>query len=100
MAPAEIHAVTWQFLCILASVATAAACLAWFISAQFSANRSLFYRALSMHNREDDDRFESLSGDIWRIHLRNAARDGDDAPERKTFPRRRYLQEAVDERSL
>lgn len=79
-----------------ASAATVGSTLAWFISAQFSKNRAMFYKALSLHNREDDDRFASLSNDIWAIHLRNARRDGDEPPERKTFPRRRYLQESLD----
>lgn len=89
--------VTWQLLVMICGAVSTAAWLTWFISQQFRSNRALFYRMMSLHNREDDDRFEALSNDIWRIHLRNAQRDGDSPPERKTFPRRRYLQEVENE---
>lgn len=60
-------------------------------------NRRLFYRIISLHNKEDDDRFAALSDEIWNIHLRNARRDQEQPPQRKTFPRRRYLAETIDE---
>lgn len=63
----------------------------WFFRNQFSAARQMFFRVMSRHNREDDDRFQALSDDIQRIHLRNAQRDGDVPPPRRTFQRRRYL---------
>lgn len=89
--------VTWQLLSIVSAVGVFCAGLAWFIANEFRKNRHIFYQIISLHNREDDDRFEMMSNDIWRIHLRNAQRDGDNPPERKTFPRRRYLQEVENE---
>lgn len=88
--------VTVQLVGYVASAVGVTAWLTWFISEQFRKNRHLFFRVISLHNREDDDRFEALSNDIWQIHLRNAQRDGNGLPERKTFPRRRYLQEEMD----
>lgn len=85
--------VTFQLVAIVMSVASGTAWLTWFLREQFSKTHRMFYRVLSLHNREDDDRFEALSADIWRIHVRDARRDGSDPPDRKTFPRRRYLSE-------
>lgn len=56
----------------------------------------MFYKVMSLHNREDDDRFEHLNNEIWNIHVRNAQKDGDSPPKRRTFPRRRYLQESAE----
>jgi hypothetical protein len=86
--------ITWQIASILGGAISTTAYLTWFVSRQFSQNRHMFYRIISLHNKEDDDRFEELSNEIWRIHVRNAKRDGDDTPRRKTLPRRRYLQES------
>lgn len=94
---ADPTAVPEGLLYMIGSVASGAAFLSWFMADQLSRNRRVFYQIISRHNKEDDDRFEALSTDIWRIHLRNARRDGDGPPERKTFSRRRYLTESVDE---
>jgi hypothetical protein len=68
-----------------------------FLMREFSKSRHLFYRVISLHNKEDDDRFAALSDEIWKIHLRNARRDGDAPPARHTFPRRRYLAETTED---
>lgn len=78
---------------MIGAVASGTAFLTWFISDQFRRSRSLIYRLISKHNREDDDRFQALSDDIWTIRLRNASRDGEMPPPRRTLPRRRYLVE-------
>jgi hypothetical protein len=87
--------ISWHLIAaagsVLFSVICAASWLTWFISNQFAGNRRVFYRIISQHNREDDDRFAELSDAIWGIHLRNARRDGDSAPQRKSITRRRYL---------
>lgn len=85
--------ITWQTAKDVGSVAGGTAFLTWFIFDQFRRLRSLIYRIISAHNREDDDRFESLSTDNWNLRLELARRLGGKIPERKTFPRRRYLQE-------
>lgn len=90
----EMEHVTIQLVSIVVSAVLITAWLTWFVREQFAKTHRLFYRVISLHNREDDDRFEELSNEIWRIHLRNALRDGDAPPQRKTFPRRRYLAEA------
>jgi hypothetical protein len=82
---------------IVGAVMTGTACTVLFLMREFSQNRKLFYRIISLHNKEDDDRFQALSDDIWKIHLRNARRDGDHPPQRKTFPRRRYIAETLNE---
>ena len=86
-------------LSMMGGLALTTAYLTWFISDQFSKNRRLFYRVISRHNREDDDRFEVLNDSIWKIHLRNAERDGDKPPHRHPIVRRRYLLETGDETS-
>ena|SRR5271154_4384549 len=84
------------FLSFMGAIAGSSAWLAWFISTQFSANRKAFYRIMSVHNKEDDDRFEALKQDIWQLRLRNARVDGVKPPEQQSFPRRRYLGEDGD----
>lgn len=86
-----MDAVTIQLVSIVVSAVAITAWLTWFLRDQFSKTHRLFYRVISLHNREDDDRFAALSDEVWKIHLRNARRDGDDPPDRKTMPRRRYL---------
>lgn len=88
--------ITTSTLYIIAAVATGTAATVLFLMNEFKKNRTLFYRIISLHNKEDDDRFQMLSDDIWQIHLRNALRDGDAPQERTTFPRRRYLSETID----
>lgn len=89
--------VTIQLVAIVSSAVGITAWLTWFLREQFSKTHRLFYRVISLHNREDDDRFEAMSNEIWKIHLRNARRDGDAPPDRSTFPRRRYLSDTGDE---
>jgi hypothetical protein len=89
--------VTWQFLSLLGGgiftvIGTTAFLTVW-ITQQFSVNRAVFYRLLSLHNKEDDDRFAELKEDIWSLHIRNARKDGEAPPVQRHFPRRRYLQE-------
>ncbi len=89
--------ITDSTLYIIAAVMTGTAMTVLFLMNEFKKNRRLFYRIISLHNKEDDDRFQALSDEIWAIHLRNARRDGDEPPERRTFPRRRYLAESISE---
>lgn len=88
--------VTNSTLYIIAAVMTGTALTVLFLTNEFKKNRQLFYRIISLHNKEDDDRFQALSDDIWKIHLRNAMRDGDAPPDRKTLPRRHYLAETIE----
>lgn len=67
--------------------------LTWFIAGQFAKIRHLIYRIISQHNREDDDRFALLDDSIWKIHVRNALKDGVTPPVRVHMQRRRYLTE-------
>lgn len=93
---------TWAFaLPLIIAVGTLVAStgtLVWFVSAQFSSNRSLMWKAiteasdkiitkLEYHERHDDERFDQMAKDvasryntinnrIWNIELRNAAKDG------------------------
>jgi len=96
-AAGEEIVISWHLIAaagsVLFSVICAASWLTWFIGNQFSGNRRVFYRVISQHNREDDDRFAALDDAIWGIHIRNARRDGDGAPLRKSMARRRYLVE-------
>lgn len=63
--------------------------LAWWLSKQFgsiknlvyqqsSALQSIFFQKLDYHEKHDDERFQSISNDLWMLRLRNAARDGVD----------------------
>lgn len=69
-------------LTILSSVAG----LAWWLSTQFSSNRSVFYKGLEKletkvmeqmdkHEEKDESRYTSLGEQIKQIQLRNAAQD-------------------------
>ena len=93
--PGQEIVVTWHLLVaagsVLVSIISATVFLTWFIASQFSGNRRAFYRIISRHNREDDDRFAMLDNAIWKIHLRNARRDGDMPPQRNPMARRRYM---------
>jgi hypothetical protein len=73
------------------TIASSSGLLAWFFAAQLAKNRRIFYRVISRHNKEDDDRFALLQESIHQIQFRNALRDGDEPPPRKEIPRRRYL---------
>ena len=90
--------VSMQTLYMLAMVAGATATIILYLEKKFSEHRKLAYsiernfnRVISRHNHEDDDLFEQIHTEIWRLHLRNAAKDGASAPEFKPLPRRRYL---------
>lgn len=93
---------TWEaIIALIAGVfalCASTSTMVWFISAQFSSNRALMWKAiteaskdiinkLEYHERHDDERFDALSKDvatryhtvnnrIWNIELRNAAKDG------------------------
>lgn len=87
--------ITWELITVLVSVIATTMFLTWFVRNQFAAQTRLFFRIISRHNREDDDRFQLLSDDIWNIHLHLAQQDGGEMPKRKSLPRRRYLVEDV-----
>lgn len=89
--------ITLNTLYLIGTVMAGTAATVLFIMRESRQNRKLFYRVISLHNKEDDDRFQELSDEIWKIHLRNASRDGDRPPQRKTLPRRRYLAETIGE---
>lgn len=59
--------------------------------------RRLIHRIISLHNKEDDDRFAELKNDLWKLRVRNAMKDGEIFPEPVDFPRRRYLAETLTE---
>jgi hypothetical protein len=82
---------TWSLVAVVASVASSTAFLTWFVLNQFSKSRHLVYSIVSRHNREDDDRFAAIQGDIFKILLRNARIDREPIPECQPFPRRTYL---------
>jgi hypothetical protein len=82
---------TWGLVGIIGGVAGSTAFLTWFVRDQFSRQTHQFYRIISKHNKEDDDRFEAISTDLWNIRVHLAQSNGRTMPERKTFPRRGYL---------
>lgn len=68
------------FLTIFASVWS----LAWWLSGKFSETHSLIYdqidkvekkitEKMECHEKHDDQRFNSISNDLWEIKMRNAA---------------------------
>lgn len=71
---------------LLLTVFAAIWSLAWWLSGQFTAIRNLIYtqveklsvtftEKLEYHEKHDDQRFSSLSNDIWELRVRNAAND-------------------------
>ena len=71
-----------------------------YLERKFSEHRKLvyqlernFYRIISQHNREDDDRFLAIQEIQWELREYVARRDGTKLPHRKPFPRRRYVQD-------
>lgn len=82
---------TWGLLVVIAGVASSTAFLTWFVRSQFSNQQRMFYRIISRHNREDDDRFAALSDEMWNIRLHLAGQSGQPLPPRTSFPRRTYL---------
>ena len=96
---AQAASMTWEFaLPLIGTLVVWTGSLVWFVAAQFSANRTLMWKAITQasdkiiakleyHERHDDERFEQMSKDIasryhtvnnriWNIELRNAAKDG------------------------
>ena len=59
--------------------------------------RRLIHRIISLHNKEDDDRFADLKNDLWKLRVRNAMKDGEVFPEPTPYIRRRYLAETLTE---
>lgn len=82
---------TWNLVVLVTSVVCGTAWLTWFIRDQLSKQVHLFYRIISKHNREDDDRFEDLNTHIWNIRNHLSAQGGTPLPEFRPLPRRRYL---------
>lgn len=72
-------------------LASTVAFLTWFIAGQFSKSRRDFYRIMSLHNREDDDRFLAIQEAQRELREYVARRDGTKIPHPKSFPRRRYF---------
>ena len=71
---------------VTASVLT----LLWFTN-ELRKNRALFFKIISKHNREDDANFQQLSDAVWTVIARNAHKDGDVLPPRRSPVKRRYL---------
>jgi len=97
MPAVEAMPITFQIVTAISGAVAVAVVVVLWITREFSKNRRLFYRVISRHNREDDDRFAHLDGEIWKIHLRNALRDGTEIPPRIPIPRRRYLMDDTDD---
>lgn len=76
---------------MVAAVAAPTAFLTWFIAEQFRKNRQEFYRVMSVHNQEDDDRFSAIQEAQWELREHIARREGSKPPHRKPFPKRRYI---------
>jgi hypothetical protein len=91
LAPPAEASITWGTAGIIGTMCAATGWLTWFFQSQLRAQRAMFYRVVSKHNREDDDFFEAVRGDIRELHLRNARVDGVHPAEMKPLPRRRYL---------
>lgn len=80
----------YYVLASMGFIATAAITLGsfvWWLANQFRDVRNLvftkfdevmksFSDKLEYHERHDDQRFNSISNDLWAIRIRNAARDG------------------------
>ena len=95
--------ISMQTLYVLAIVVGATVTIMLYLEKKFGDNRKLVYRlerhfshVMSLHNREDDDLFEQIHTEIWRLHLRNAQKDGAATPKFKPLPRRRYVQDDMD----
>lgn len=88
---------TWGLVTILCAAVGSTAFLTWFVRDQFSKQRGGFFKIISRHNREDDDRFVNLSDELWNLRAQVARLSGDIPPSRKTLPRRRYLVDDTNE---
>jgi hypothetical protein len=89
---------------LIGAVAAGTSAIMIYLQSKFSEQKQLvydtrriFYRIISLHNHEDDDRFAELKNDIWRLRVRNATKDGEEFPEPDHFVRRRYLTENLTE---
>ena len=85
---------------MLAIVVGATVTIMLYLEKKFGEHRKLvyqlernFYRVMSQHNREDDDRLLALQEAQWELREYVARRDGTKMPHRKPFPRRRYVQD-------
>lgn len=83
--------ITGYTVTVVGSAVCATAAILLWLTREFSKTRNLFYRVISRHNREDDERFSHLDDQQWSIIVRNAIKDGERVPERRTMRRRRYL---------
>lgn len=83
--------ITWGLVGVVCSVAAGTAVLTRHLSNQFSKQTRLFFRVISRHNREDDDRFQALSDEMWGVRELISNISGRPLPARRSFPRRRYL---------
>jgi len=97
MSSSETAPITFQVVSAVAAGATIAIIVVLWIPREFSKTRALMFREISRHNREDDDRFAHLDGEVWKLHVRNAIKDGVPLPERTPLVRRRYLMDDGDE---
>lgn len=82
---------TWHLVSIVASVASGTAFLTWFVRDQFARQTRQFFKIISRHNREDDDRFEALNTNIRRIREHLLSGGVAAVGEMRTLPRRNYL---------
>jgi hypothetical protein len=87
----EAAPITFQIVTAVSSGVAVSVVVVLWIMREFSKTRALFFRVISRHNREDDDNFARLEAELWRLHARNARRDGTEIPKRTSIPRRRYL---------
>jgi hypothetical protein len=91
--PAPDLPLTWQLVGVVISVASATAVIMIYLNRVVSDLKRTFYRVVSTHNREDDDRFELQNQNVWDIHLHLAAPEKTPLRPPRTLPRRRYLVE-------
>src|SRR5580700_9530290 len=96
--------VTQDTLYMIAAVAVGTASIMAYLQRLQSSNKKLIYetrriiyRIISLHNKEDDERFAELNDGLWKLRVRNAMKDGELFPEPTPFTRRRYLAETLTE---
>lgn len=91
-------------LYMIGAVVSGTAVTVVFVMREFSRNRGLlydtqskiqklFFKIISQHNKEDDERFDAINRELHRLHIRNAKKDGAPMPEFRSMPQRRYLTE-------
>jgi hypothetical protein len=101
-APAAVMQVSQDTVYLMGAVAAGTATIMIYLNREFANSRKLvyetrrlIYRIISLHNREDDDRFAELRTGQWRLEVRNARKDGQPPPQPQPFQRRRYLAETL-----